>query len=72
VGFSNIMPESALPPPVLLFPAVPLLRVAYTNHFNDIFSRIRSMSVTYKATLRDSLMAQIQILRERVKIILYM
>ena len=66
------MPEISLTTPALLFPAVSLLLVAYTNRFNAISSRIRAMSAAYKATPSDSLMAQIQSLRKRVKIIQYM
>jgi len=63
------MPEISLTTPALLFPAVSLLLVAYTNRFKTISSRIRAMSAAYKATPSDSLMAQIQSLRKRVKII---
>jgi len=66
------MPEISLTTPALLFPAVSLLLVAYTNRFNAISSRIRTMSAAYKATPSHSLMAQIQSLRKRVKIIQYM
>jgi len=66
------MPEISLTTPALLFPAVSLLIVAYTNRFNAISSRIRALSAVYKETPSHSLMAQIQSLRERVKIIQYM
>ena len=66
------MPEISLTTPALLFPAVSLLLVAYTNRFNAISSRIRAMSAVYKETPSYSLMAQIQSLRKRVKIIQYM
>jgi len=72
VDHTYIMPEISLTTPALLFPAVSLLLVAYTNRFNAISSRIRAMSAAYKATPSDSLMAQIQSLRKRVKIIQYM
>jgi len=68
----NIMPEISLTTPALLFPAVSLLIVAYTNRFNAISSRIRALSAAYKETPSHSLMAQIQSLRDRVKIIQYM
>ncbi len=63
------MPEISLTTPALLFPAVSLLLVAYTNRFNAISSRIRSMSAIYKATPSDTLMAQIRSLRKRVNVI---
>ena len=66
------MPEISLTTPALLFPAVSLLIVAYTNRFNAISSRIRALSAVYKETPSHSLMAQIQSLRDRVKIIQYM
>ena len=66
------MPEISLTTPALLFPAVSLLIVAYTNRFNAISSRIRALSAAYKETPSHSLMAQIQSLRDRVKIIQYM
>jgi len=61
--------ENTLTTPSLLFPPVPLLLVAYTNRFNAISSRIRSMSATYKTTPNDKLMQQIESLRQRVYII---
>ena len=63
------MPEISLTTPALLFPAVSLLLVAYTNRFNAISARIRSLSAAYKATPCDSLMAQIRSLRKRVNVI---
>ena len=64
-----MIPEITLTTPALLFPAISLLLVAYTNRFNVITTRIRSMSAAYK-TLPDAvLMAQINSLRNRVFII---
>jgi len=63
------MPEISLTTPALLFPAVSLLLVAYTNRFNAISSRIRAMSAIYKTTPSDTLMAQIRSLRKRVNVI---
>ena len=63
------MPEISLTTPALLFPAVSLLLVAYTNRFNAISSRIRAMSTLYKASPNISLMEQIRSLRIRVNII---
>ncbi|MDH5393384.1 MAG: DUF2721 domain-containing protein [Gammaproteobacteria bacterium] len=64
-----MMPDITLTTPALLFPAISLLLVAYTNRFNALTSRIRSMSASYK-TLPDSLlMLQMQSLRRRVCII---
>ena len=63
------IPEITLTTPALLFPTVSLLLVAYTNRFNAISSRIRSMSASYKTTPDDRLMQQIESLRSRVCII---
>lgn len=63
------MPEISLTTPALLFPAVSLLLVAYTNRFNAISSRTRALSETYKTTHSKSVMAQIQSLRKRLYVI---
>lgn len=63
------MPEISLTTPALLFPAVSLLLVAYTNRFNAISARIRAMSALYKTTPSQTLMAQIKSLRIRVHVI---
>lgn len=64
-----MIPEITLTTPALLFPAISLLLVAYTNRFNAITSRIRSMSATYKSAPDKVLMAQMESLRKRVFII---
>jgi len=69
---NSIMPDISFTTPALLFPAVSLLIVAYTNRFNAISSRIRAISAVYKVTPSASLLSQIQSLRKRVKIIQYM
>lgn len=66
------MPEISFTTPALLFPAVSLLLVAYSNRFNAISSRIRTMSAIYKSTPTTSLLEQIKSLRQRVKVIQYM
>ena len=63
------MPEISLTTPALLFPAVSLLLVAYTNRFNAISGRVRTMSAAYKTTPSDSLLAQIHSLRKRLNVI---
>jgi len=64
-----MIPEITLTTPALLFPAITLLLVAYTNRFNVITTRIRSMSAAYKSVPDDLLLEQIQSLRSRVYII---
>lgn len=63
------MPEISLTTPALLFPAVSLLPVAYTNRFNAISVRIHAMTTLYKASPGSSLMEQICSLRIRVNVI---
>lgn len=63
------IPEITLTTPALLFPTVSLLLVAYTNRFNAISSRIRSMSASYKSMPDKIVMQQIESLRQRVYII---
>lgn len=64
-----MIPEITLTTPALLFPAISLLLVAYTNRFNVISTRIRAMSAAYKTMPDASLMAQMKSLRSRVFII---
>lgn len=61
--------DISLTTPALLFPAVSLLLVAYTNRFNAISSRIRSLHSAYKEAPNDILVSQINSLRRRVQII---
>lgn len=63
------MPEISLTTPALLFPAVSLLLVAYTNRFNAISARIRAISASYRSKPSPSLMAQLRSLRKRVHVI---
>ncbi len=55
--------------PALLFPAISLLLVAYTNRFNTIGARIRTLHSVYKESPDDVLSDQIESLRKRVYII---
>lgn len=61
--------EITLTTPALLFPAVSLLLVAYTNRFLALGSRIRSLHAQYKSTPDNILRGQIVILRKRVVLI---
>lgn len=61
--------EITLTTPALLFPAISLLLVAYTNRFNAISSRIRALHSSYKNSPNEILASQIQNLRKRVYII---
>jgi hypothetical protein len=61
--------QISLTTPALLFPAVSLLLVAYTNRFLALGSRIRTLHAQYKSTPDDILSSQIIILKKRVVLI---
>ncbi len=64
--------ELTLGTPSLLFPAVSLLLLAYTNRFLALASLIRDLQAQYATTQHRSLLAQIDNLRRRVRLIQYM
>jgi hypothetical protein len=55
--------------PALLFPAVTLLMLAYTNRFNTLATIIRNLHSKYQAERNANLLAQIANLRYRVHLI---
>ena len=55
--------------PALLFPAVTLLMLAYTNRFNTLATIIRNLHSKYQTEQNDNLLAQISNLRYRVYLI---
>ncbi len=55
--------------PALLFPAISLLMVAYSNRFMVLGSRIRTLNAEYKSCADDVILAQIMILKKRVILI---
>lgn len=55
--------------PALLFPAISLLLLAYTNRFLVIVGRIRDLHSRYRDTSDVLLMRQIENLRQRVMLI---
>jgi len=55
--------------PLLLFPAVFLLSLAYTNQFLALAALIRSLHARYKTDPDQIMMRQIENLRKRVMII---
>lgn len=61
--------EITLTTPALLFPAISLLMVAYTNRFNTIAGRIRILNVHYKKNPDSILESQIENLQKRLYII---
>ncbi len=61
--------ELSLSTPALLFPAISLLLLAYTNRFLVIANLIRSLHDKFKAQPDSSIMGQILNLRKRVILI---
>lgn len=59
--------------PALLFPAISLLLLAYTNRFVAIANRVRSLHSEYlKQEDKATIIKQIQSLRKRINLIKYM
>jgi hypothetical protein len=61
--------ELSLTTPALLFPAVSLLLLAYTNRFLALAALIRELHSRYKNNRDELLIAQIRNLRQRVMLI---
>jgi hypothetical protein len=69
---SNAMPSLPLSTPSLLFPAISLLMLAYTNRFLGLATVVRALHANWRATQEPLLLAQIQSLRRRIQIIKHM
>jgi len=61
--------EISLTTPALLFPAISLLMLAYTNRFLTIATIIRNLHDRYKNEATDTLLGQIANLRYRIYLI---
>lgn len=61
--------EISLTTPALLFPAISLLMLAYTNRFLTIATIIRNLHDRYKNEATDNLLGQIVNLRYRIYLI---
>lgn len=61
--------EIGLATPALLFPAVSLLLLAYTNRFLGLAGLIRGLAARYQETRDRTLVAQIHNLRHRLMLI---
>jgi hypothetical protein len=61
--------DLTLTTPALLFPAISLLLLAYTNRFLTLANLIRELHSRYKTNQEEILLAQIQNLRYRVDLI---
>ncbi len=61
--------DVGLTTPALLFPAISLLLLAYTNRFLTLANLIRELHKSYKSNPEDIILAQISNLRYRVVLI---
>jgi hypothetical protein len=61
--------ELTLTTPALLFPAISLLLLAYTNRFLTLANLIRELHRSYKSNPEEIIIAQLKNLRYRVKLI---
>ncbi len=64
--------EITITTPALLFPAISLLLLAYTNRFLTIANLIRTLHEKYKTNPIEQYLNQIQSLRKRVYLIKHM
>lgn len=58
--------------PALLFPAISLFMLAFTNRFLSLGARVRSLHDQYRTAPDDSIRAQIENLRKRIHMIRHM
>ncbi len=63
------MNEISINTPALLFPAISLLMLAYTNRFFAIANRVRTLHEVYKNENKENVFKQIEILRRRLNMI---
>jgi hypothetical protein len=61
--------ELTITTPALLFPAISLLLLAYTNRFLTLANLIRELHRSYKSNPEDIIIAQLSNLRYRVSLI---
>ncbi len=66
------LPDLPLSTPSLLFPAISLLMLAYTNRFLGLASVVRNLHAAWSTNKEPVLLAQIQSLRQRIRIIKHM
>ncbi|WP_395736130.1 DUF2721 domain-containing protein [Prosthecobacter sp.] len=66
------LPDLPLSTPSLLFPAISLLMLAFTNRFLGLAAVVRGLHANWQATREPMLLAQIQSLRRRIQIIKHM
>jgi hypothetical protein len=68
-ALEKVLMEFTLTTPALLFPAISLLLLAYTNRFLTLANLIRELHRSYKANPEDIVLAQISNLRYRIILI---
>lgn len=66
------LPALPLSTPSLLFPAISLLMLAYTNRFLALANIVRGLHASWQSSQEPLLLAQIQNLRKRIQIIKHM
>ena len=66
------LPQLPLSTPSLLFPAISLLMLAYTNRFLGLAAVVRGLHANWQTTQEPMLLAQIKNLRKRIHIIVHM
>lgn len=66
------IPELPLSTPSLLFPAISLLMLAYTNRFLGLAAVVRGLHANWQTTQEPVLLEQIRSLRKRIQIIKHM
>jgi hypothetical protein len=64
-----IFPELPLSTPSLLFPAISLIMLAYTNRFLGIAKVVRDLYAEWRDSRDPTLEAQIESLRRRIRLI---
>lgn len=67
-----MLEQLTLTTPALMFPAISLLLLAYTNRFLSLAGLIRTLSDTYQDKPNDKLLRQIISLRKRLNLIKWM
>lgn len=66
------LPELPLSTPSLLFPAISLLMLAYTNRFLGLANVVRKLHADWVSSKEPVLLEQIHNLRKRIRIIKHM
>ncbi|MBS9774294.1 MAG: DUF2721 domain-containing protein [Tenacibaculum sp.] len=68
----NILYQLSLTTPALMFPAISLLLLAYTNRFLSLASLVRNLYDNYETQPSENLLRQIKSLRRRINLIQWM